>query len=167
MTPETVVRESLAQGAKLWAEAGALRYSGPGAAVAAPLPRFRARKPEPLAPLANERAEAAPLALRWRVVHADGHVSEWDSPGGLAEADVRALAEKFGGPVASLEPVAFQPKPKPKPKPEAADPDPVRCRDCRHWTPDAINPPHGLGKCAIRAWRLPWPGNSCSKGDAR
>lgn len=28
---------------------------------------------------------------------------------------------------------------------------PVACRECRHWSPDRINPPGGLGSCAIRA----------------
>jgi len=27
---------------------------------------------------------------------------------------------------------------------------PVACRECRHWSPDKINPPGGLGSCAIR-----------------
>ena len=35
----------------------------------------------------------------------------------------------------------------------------VTCHDCQHFTPDAINPPSGLGHCQIDAAgdRLPWP----------
>ena len=28
---------------------------------------------------------------------------------------------------------------------------PVACRECRHWHPDKLNPPGGLGSCAIHA----------------
>lgn len=35
----------------------------------------------------------------------------------------------------------------------------VACRDCRHYQPDPVNPPAGLGQCKIDAQgdRLPWP----------
>lgn len=29
----------------------------------------------------------------------------------------------------------------------------VQCRDCRHYRPDAINPPAGMGTCAVNADR--------------
>lgn len=31
----------------------------------------------------------------------------------------------------------------------------VRCRDCQHFTPDTINPPQGLGRCAVTLTGLP------------
>jgi hypothetical protein len=116
---------------------------------------------------------AAPLALRWRVVYPNGSLLEMDAPSGLDEAEARELAERHGGPVASLEPVAVEARQgrpaepdrrQPRPEPE---PEPVTCRDCRHWTPDPINPPHGLGRCGVQFWRLPWPGATCSIGIAR
>jgi hypothetical protein len=41
------------------------------------------------------------------------------------------------------------------------------CRECRHWTPDAINPVEGLGHCAAGSSKLPYPQNSCSQWRAR
>ena len=43
----------------------------------------------------------------------------------------------------------------------------VPCRICRHWTPDRINPPAGLGRCDGGSRTLAWPNNSCQRGEAR
>jgi len=42
---------------------------------------------------------------------------------------------------------------------ESGDPiprPPVACRECRHWSPDKINPPGGLGSCVVRT-PADWP----------
>lgn len=31
----------------------------------------------------------------------------------------------------------------------------VRCGDCLHFTPDAVNPPQGVGRCALTLTGLP------------
>lgn len=33
----------------------------------------------------------------------------------------------------------------------------VRCGDCQHFTPDAVNPPQGMGTCALTLTGLPPP----------
>lgn len=42
--------------------------------------------------------------------------------------------------------------------PQGAEQDPVRCRDCRHFTPNPSNPSQGLGACAVESPdRMCWP----------
>ena len=43
---------------------------------------------------------------------------------------------------------------------------PVRCPECRHFTPNPNNPDQGLGSCAVSAAdRMPWPAleRACSR----
>jgi hypothetical protein len=44
---------------------------------------------------------------------------------------------------------------------------PVQCGDCRHYSPDPINPPAGAGRCALGASRGRWPMQGHQCGDMR
>lgn len=53
----------------------------------------------------------------------------------------------------------YAPAPAPTTEPEA-EPRPMAvCARCRHWTPDTINPPGGLGRCLIDAPASRRPGS--------
>jgi hypothetical protein len=167
MTPATVIREARAQGVKLWAEAGALRYSGPQAAVAALLPAIREHKPALLQllsrkPLVALAALAAELAQEHGMTPADAMaILDADDMAAIRAGDA-GMIEAWRCACALTWPPPPKPEPDPPPEPETA----IHCRDCRHWTPDPINPPHGLGRCKAGAWALAWPGASCSRAEA-
>jgi hypothetical protein len=102
MTAAEVMRDCFESGLVLNMDAQGRRVvKGKRLAVERLRPAIRENKPALLARIAANDQDAT--ATRWIVQHRDGRRAEWDAPSGLSRGEAWELAERYGGPVSSLE----------------------------------------------------------------